>query len=269
MTYTLKRFKKFRSSSLVCLASPIVGLIALANPAQAATNLVQNGSFESNAGPGYIFQNPIANWTLVNTATSGISINAINTFQQLQTGTSTPIPLWGVSPGYTNGNGIRNSNDGGYFIIADGYYEFNSIFRQVINGLTPGTEYQLDFEYAYAQQAGFTGPTNQYWTVKFGLENYATPAVTLPSHGFDGGTASTGWLTASKTFTATAASQTLEFLAIGTPGVPPMSLLDGVSLTEVTPPPASVPGPVPLLGVGATMAWSGRLRRRIKRGGMN
>lgn len=269
MTDILKRFKKFHPTSLVCLASPLAGLITFATPAQAATNLVQNGSFETNSGPGYIFQNPISNWTLVNTATSGISINAINTFQQLQNNTSTPIPLWGVSPGYTNGNGIRNSNDGGYFIIADGYAEYNSIFKQVINGLTPGTQYQLDFEYAYAQQASFDGPTNQYWTVSFGSENYATPAVNLPSHGFDGGSASTGWLTASKTFTATATSQALQFLAVGTPGVPPMSLLDGVSLTEVTPPPASVPGPVPLLGVGATMAWSGRLRRRIKRGGMN
>ena len=279
MTSTLRRSgkisAKLRATHLVCLASPLLGLIALANPAQAA-NLVQNGGFESNSGPGYVSGNPITNWTLINTASTGISINAINTLAQLQAAgqtANTPIPLWGASASYMNGNGFRNSNNGGYFIIADGFYEYNSIFAQRINGLTPGTDYELSFEYAYAQQAGFDGPTNQKWTVEFGSENYETPAYDLPSHAFYGGSNSTGWLTASHTFTATAASQTLRFLTIGTPGVPPMALLDGVSLTEVvpTPPeptPTPTPGPLPLLGLGATVAWSGRLRQRIKRGGL-
>jgi hypothetical protein len=275
---SIKISGRLRNASLACLASPLLGLIALANPAQAATNLVQNGSFEINSGPGYVAEHPISNWSMIFIGSSIRDINAVNTFEQLAAGSScsppyttcaTPIGLWGVSPGYVNGNGIRASNDGGYFIIADGWREFYSIFRQEINGLTPGAMYQLDFEYAYAQQAGFTGDTYQYWTVSFGSENYETPALTLPSEGFYGGPNTTGWLTASKTFTASAASQTLQFLAIGTPGLPPMSLLDGVSLTEVIPPPASVPGPVPLLGLGATMAWSRRLRRRMKRDGMN
>lgn len=193
----------------------------------------------------------------------------VNTLAQVQAGASGALPLWGAWPGYVNGNGIRNSDDGGYFITSDGYADYRSILSQTINGLTPGTKYQLDFEYAYAQAAPYVGDTSQKWTVAFGSESYETPVYALPSEGFYGGTNSTGWLKASKTFTATAASQTLEFLAIGTPGVPPMSLLDGVSLMEVTPPPASVPGPVPLLGLGVTMAWSSRLRRRIKRGGMN
>ena len=285
MTSTLRRSgkisAKLRATYLVCLASPLLGLIALANPAQAA-NLVQNGGFENNSGPGYVSNHPISNWTMTNIGSSGVGINSVATFAQLQAGApcsppysscAIPIGLWGVTPNYVNGNGIRDSNDGGYFLIADGYSEFNSKFRQTITGLIPGTDYELTFEYAYAQQGGFDGPTNQKWTVAFGSENYQTPAYNLPSHGFYGGSNSTGWLTASHTFTATSASQTLQFLAIGSPGVPPMSLLDGVSLTEVvpTPPeptPTPTPGPLPLLGLGATVAWSGRLRQRIKRGGL-
>jgi hypothetical protein len=41
------------------------------------------------------------------------------------------------------------------------------------------------------------------------------------------------------TFTPTSTSETLSFLAIGTPGgVPPLALLDGVSLSDI-PEPAS------------------------------
>jgi hypothetical protein len=247
-----------------------MGLIALANPVQAATNLVKNGSFESNSGPGYVSSHPIQDWTHINTATSGVSINAINTFAQLQANTSTPIPLWGVSPTYLNGNGIRNSNDGGYFLIADGWPQYTAIFEQVIAGLTPGTQYELNYEYAFGQQASFDGPTTQKWTGSFGSESFETATVNLVSHGFDGGPGP-GWYTATHTFTASSASQALRFLAVGSPGLPPMALLDGVSLTEVTPPPTPTPtpAPMPLLGVGATLAWSGRLRRRIKRVGKN
>ena len=141
MTSTLRRSgkisAKLRATYLVCLASPLLGLIALANPAQAA-NLVQNGGFENNSGPGYVFANPITNWTLNNTASSGVSINAINTLAQLQAAgntSSTPIPLWGASAGYVNGNGFRNSNNGGYFIIADGFYaEFDGYKLAFMHG---------------------------------------------------------------------------------------------------------------------------------------
>ncbi|QXQ08678.1 PEPxxWA-CTERM sorting domain-containing protein [Sphingosinicellaceae bacterium] len=42
------------------------------------------------------------------------------------------------------------------------------------------------------------------------------------------------------TFTASAVSQVLSFLAVGTPnGAPPISFLDGVSLTAAVPEPAT------------------------------
>ncbi|MFN7898660.1 MAG: hypothetical protein ACK5N0_03205 [Synechococcaceae cyanobacterium] len=230
--------------------------------------LVKNGGFETNDGPGYIVNNPIEDWTLINTSSTGASINAVNTLAQLQAGTNAPIPLWGISPGYVNGNGFRSGWNGGYFVIADGWPQYNSKLEQVISGLTPGGKYELRFEYAYAQQAGFDGPTNQKWTVNFGSESYETEAYDLPSHGFYAGSGTEGWLTAYKLFTPTSATQTLSFLAVGSPGVPPMSLLDGVRLFDVTPPPpppAPVPGPLPLLGLGASLAWSRRLRQRTQR----
>ncbi len=248
----------------------MLGLIAFANPAQALTNLVKNGGFETNSGPGFIFYgHPITDWTLINISGSGSSVNAVNTLSQLSSNpynSITPIALWGVSQGYVNDNGFRNSSNGGYFIIADGDSGYYSQIRQTITGLIPSNQYELSFEYAFAQAGGFDGDTNQKWTVTFGSQAYETPAVSLPSHGFDAGPGTSGWQVARKTFTATAASQALTFLAIGAPGVPPMSLLDGVSLIDVTPPPppASVPGPVPLLGLGATLAWSRRLRQRTQ-----
>jgi hypothetical protein len=168
----------------------LLGVIALANPGQAA-NLVQNESFENNSGPGSILGgHPISNWDLINISGTGSSIHAINTLAQLQAAAyaaSTPIALWGASVGYVNGNGIRNSNDGGYFIIADGYLDFYSIYRQTIHGLTPGKAYDMKFEYAYTQPAAEDGDTNQEWTVAFGSETYETPEYNLPSRGFYGG----------------------------------------------------------------------------------
>jgi hypothetical protein len=54
-------------------------------------------------------------------------------------------------------------------------------------------------------------------------------AVDVASRGF------TGWMTGSMTFTATSASELLEFVSLGAPsGQPPVALLDGVSLTGLT-----------------------------------
>jgi hypothetical protein len=60
-----------------------------------------------------------------------------------------------------------------------------------------------------------------------------TPVIDLTSEGFS------GWTQLTMTFTPTSTSETLSFLAIGTPGgVPPLALLDGVSLSDI-PEPAS------------------------------
>lgn len=253
--------KALGAAPLAWMASPLIALIPLVAPAQAAgTNLIKNGDFEINGGPNYVFNTSIANWTMSNTPTTSVPIQAINTYAQLQAGGApVNIPLWGVSPTYVNGNGFTDSPNGGYFLISDGYKDYNAKFSQTVTGLTVGNVYELAFEYAFGQQGGFDGATTQRWTGSFGSDAFATPLVNPASHGFE------AWQTATYQFTATSTSQTLQFLSEGTPGLPPMALLDGVTMFDVTPP-ADAPGPLPLLGLGASLAWSRRLRQRLKQG---
>jgi hypothetical protein len=75
------------------------------------------------------------------------------------------------------------------------------------------------------------------------------------SHGF------TGWQYQTFTFTASGTSDLLSFLAVGTPsGVPPFSLLDGVSLTQLPEPATWTMLISGLMGV----AGAARLRKRAK-----
>ena len=103
---------------------------------------------------------------------------------------------------------------------------------------------------------------------KFGLGtsladlNQQTSVLTIPQGGFS------GWQTASATFTATAATEMLGFLAAtSVPGAPPFMLLDGVSLNAAAKTPAAaVPEPATLglllggLGLVGVMA-----RRRFNK----
>jgi hypothetical protein len=178
------------------------------------------------------------------------------------TNTSQAIQLWGAAPGYQNGNGFKDSPDGGYFWILDGDPTYVFGLKQDIHGLAIGEQYDLSFQYAFGQEAcsgGWCmGATNQRWDIGFGSESYTTGGHVVPEHGF------VGWFTSSHTFTATATMQTLQFWANGPGGQPPMALLDGVTLTAKNEPLAATPGPLPLLGFGVSLAWSSRLRKRIK-----
>ncbi len=89
-------------------------------PASAATNLVKNGSFETNSGPGIIFNIPggptttVADWSFTRPSpTEGFA--AVATYDQAYAGTTNGMNWWGVAPAYRNGNGLSCSPDGGYF----------------------------------------------------------------------------------------------------------------------------------------------------------
>jgi PEP-CTERM motif len=122
------------------------------------------------------------------------------------------------------------SPNGGNFVALDCDFQ-TSPLTQTISGLIPGHTYNVSFNYAYAQQFGFNGDTNQNLTVCLGASCKTTPTLTNPSHGF------TGWFTADYSLTANGASDVLSFLAYGSLPVPPFALLDGVSLTAVPEPP--------------------------------
>ncbi len=144
-----------------------------------------------------------------------------------------------------------NPPAGGNFLAADGAYEVGAI-SQTVNGLTVGQATTLGFWWAAGQQQGFTGKTSEQWKVSLGGTTIATPVIQLSAEGFS------GWQYQTMGFVPTATTETLSFLASGSPnGQPPFVLLNGVSL-EV-PEPSSW---IFFIGLGAVFTVIGVMRRR-------
>lgn len=252
----------------------LVGLMGAAawTPASAGTNLIVNGSFAEetiNGAPATSSDqlvSPSDNYS--NAAVVTGWLNAGYTFLFVPdatkasgttadtTGATSPengnaaLKLWG--PGTGQANGLTQSPDGNNFIASDGAYQRGAI-SQAVNNLVIGNNYFLSFYWAAAQQQGFTGATTEGWDVSFGGTTYSTPTVSTASQGFS------PWRQQTFSFQATALSQTLSFLATGAPsGLPPFSLLDGVSLQ--VPEPAT--WAIVMLGVVGAGAMSLHRRRR-------
>ena len=137
-------------------------------------------------------------------------------------------------------------------MAADGAYEVGAI-SQTVSNLFVGNSYSLSFYWAGAQQSGFSGVNTEAWQVSLGTETYTTSIATNVSHGF------TGWVQQTFNFTATSTNEVLSFLAKGTPpGVPPFSVLDGVSMTEVaSPTPAPEPSTLQYGAVALLFVFAG------------
>ncbi len=137
---------------------------------------------------------------------------------------------------------VTTSPDGGNFVMLDGDSSFQggdattagSTISQTINGLTPGLQYNVGFDWAASELINRTGDTTERLAVNFGSDAQTTVTVSVPSGSFG------GWMQQSFRFTASSASEVLTFLSFGTPsGLPPVALLDGVSVTQSVPEPAS------------------------------
>jgi len=224
----------------------------VASPAFA--NSFRNGGFEVlSAGPGQLTNNTVATgWTVANGGyTFAFAPGTGDTTGS--NGQYGGLSLWGTNNG---GNNVlpATSPSGGNFIAMDGAFQVKPL-QQAITGLTVGKTYSVGFDYAFAQQAGFSGPTQQNVSVSFaGVTHNAEAAnYALGSHNFS------GWLHTSVDFVATSASDTLSFLAYGDQPVPPFALLDGVTFT-----PDAVPEPATwamlLIGFGA-VGFAARRRR--------
>lgn len=230
----------------------------------AVDEYILNGNFEeTTVGPNRQVVNngdtsrytQLNNWTtssntqdltFVFTSTAGATTGA----QGLYYSASDPFRLW---PGITNT--VGPSPVGGNYLAADGDSTYNVPINQTVTGLTIGQEYELSFYWAAGQQRNFDGPTTERWQVSLGSETYSTPTYSLANHDFS------GWMSQTMTFTATASSSVLSFLAIGTPnGLPPFVLLDGVSMKAVPEPAAGV------LVIGGLFGCA-LIRRRMKKAG--
>ena len=157
--------------------------------------------------------------------------------------------LWGPNDGSDNGF-TDASPTGGNFLALDGASEVGGI-STTITGMKVGGSYVLSFDYAGIQQHGYNGATTETVKVTIGSTTYAAePVLQNASHGF------TGWNHETITFTATAASEALSFLAVGTPsGVPPFTLVSDISV----PVPEPAAWALMLIGIGAV---GGLVRRR-------
>jgi hypothetical protein len=232
MAGTVKRF----GSAMPGLAAIVLGAgILAATPAGATIDpthqFIVNGGFEQTTnGLGQLRRNTnVVGWTSNRDSSNNYGYNfVLNTSTVSTTGSPGEYgqeTLWG--PGNGAHNGLTASPTGGNFIGADGAYHLGKI-TQAITGLIVGQTYQLTFNYAGAQEYGYNGASTDSW--KFGFLDQdideQTSVLNNVNHGF------TGWQTETFNFVATQASDTLYFLAKGTPaGQPPFSLLDSVSLT--------------------------------------
>jgi hypothetical protein len=214
---------------LPTLAAIAVGTVAAAHAAP--MNLVQNGSFEqtsltssSEFGASYGGQT-VANWT-------SPSASAFNVYFFANTATTVSAANRFNDPGNKLDTAFTGpSPDGGNFVALDGDTQYNGPLNQTINGLVVGDHYALTFDWGAIQLQNRTGATTEQIQASLGGSTKLTSVVNNPSQGFS------GWLTQTFIFTATSGSEVLSFLSLGTPnGLPPMALLDGVSLTDVPEP---------------------------------
>jgi hypothetical protein len=237
----------------------------LAHPARAGVvNLVQNGNFTSTSvtgDGGYLCVNSgsscssqLSNWSA--TCSSGGCSGNLSPSSILVAGTDGDA----FNPAYSHPGlywtGSITPPSGGNVVAIDGDPSYTSKLTQSISGLTVGKSYTLTFYQASSQEISFTGQTTEKWQVSLGGGTAQTSALmTTASQG------STGWTEQTMTFVSNALSETLQFVAVGTPnGEPPVVLLGGVSLVQKVSEPVSAA----LLGVGLVAVVM--VRRRMAAG---
>ena len=258
--------KRRNTPTLAWLCAAGFALLALcALPATAAAgpvNLVQNGTFTqttvSGATGGFLCNNSggsvctsqVTGWSA--TCSSGGC-----------TGTSSPssVMFAGTNGSAWNGglglywSGIGDPPLGGNTIGIDGDSNYTSILSQSIAGLNVGQTYMLQFYQAASQQVGLSGATTEMWQVSLGGGvSQVSPVQNTPSKG------ASGWQQVTMSFVASATSEVLQFVALGTPaGEPPVCLLGDVSLAASA---STVPEPASLAMVGAGLLGFLVFRRR-------
>lgn len=222
-----------------------------------AGSLVANGTFTIPSGGPLTGQQvvgttPLANWFTPSNSGSSYTFLFLNSAATGSGALNSGVPLYGPASQYALPD---NSN----FIGMDSSYQVGPL-SQTIGGLVSGDQYAVSFKWAGAQQVGFNGSvscagtsnptanncTTDQWDVFLGTvpsivnnqpatyttgQELSTNVITVPNNGF------VSWMSQTLTFTASAASETLSFVAQGSPnGAPPFALLADVSMTQVPEP---------------------------------
>ena len=260
--------------TVTALVGGMPAAVSLAGPME----LVVNGSFEDTTNGANKFWGTAAQggseatgWTggagatpiqAIYTATGATTVGAVQFFSG--TSFTQTVGLWDSSA----------SPDGGNYFASDSAPENSQPLSQTISGLTAGHQYELTFDYAASQfhlfgTSYWTGATQSSWYFNLGATSLVhgqdltgiaqTQVLAIPSQGFS------GWYTETYDFTANTASEVLSFLAASpSTGLPPVALLDGVSLVDVTP--SAVPEPSTFALAGSALFIGGivALRRRAQ-----
>ena len=245
--------------SLKLLGLGLAALTVASAPAVAA-NLVSNGGFElssygSNSQFGGSFGGQgVTDWTGLGTGAAGGGQNLQFYYKGGTQTTTNAVNQYGDPDAYFYSSFTTLSPDGGNFVALDGDSSYFGQVSQTINGLTAGQSYLLKFSWGATQLKNRSGDTTEQLAIGFGSSTASTAVVANPSGAF------TGWFNESFTFTATSASQVLSFMSVGTPGgLPPIAVLDGVSLNAV-PEPATWA----LMLVGFGMVGAAARRRTVR-----
>lgn len=255
---------------LLATAAAAAAIMAISTSANAAVNLVTNGSFELST---YAHNSQFGSGDCIRATPGGACGPALTQGVTGWTGIGAPglqFYFVGGTQNTVNADNVYGdplayfqnvtplSPDGGNFVGLDGDQGPPSVqggISQTINGLVVGEFYNLDFNWGAAQLRNRSGPTTEQLQITFGTNVVSTGILPVASQAFS------GWQNGHYVFQATSASQTLSFLSIGTPtGLPPIALLDGVSVTMV-PEPAT--WAMMLLGFGGIGAMIRRRRQTL------
>jgi hypothetical protein len=147
------------------------------------------------------------------------------------------------------------SPDGGNFVAIDGdNAQYSNPLTQTLTLPSTGT-YTVSFYQAAAQLIPKSGATTELWDVCLGSECIDSTEM------FNASESDVPWMSQSLTFNATSTTEVLSFLAVGSVGLPPFVLLDGVSVT----PTGTTPEPAAYTLVGIGLVAFPIVRRLLKK----